>query len=117
MIEEYNKTLQLLKNQKNLLLEKANKTDLDPELLNNIINQICLLDKKINEYSQLIKNENNEDNQAYTDMINDNDYNNKVKLTNNNSLIYKNKKGKKTNNNKIIKTSYSEDKNDTEIEV
>ncbi len=100
MIEEYNKTLQLFKNQKNLLLEKTNKKNKDPDLLNNIINQICILDNKIKECNNLIKNENNKDKHIYNNKNNNNidnhnDYNNDEKLSNNNSLNYQNKKKKK----------------------
>ena len=76
MLEEYNNTLKLFKNQKHLLLDKADNQNLSIDDLNNIINQICQIDKKINEYENLIEKETNNnkenDNIHITEKINKN---------------------------------------------
>lgn len=59
MKDEYNSSLLIFKNQKNLLIKKANSPEISFEMLNDIINQICLLDNKIKEYENLIEEENN----------------------------------------------------------
>ena len=103
MIEEYNKSLQVFINQKNLLLDIANEKDLEPEILNNIINQICMLDDKIKVYNNLIKNENSKDNKIHNHIINDNDYNNEERQPNNSPENALNKMKTQNNYKKIIK--------------
>ena len=117
MIEEYNKSLQVFINQKNLLLDKANEKDLEPEILNNIINQICMLDDKIKEYNNLIKNENSKDNKIHNHIINDNDYNNEEKQPNNSPENALNKMKTQNNYKKNNKKSNSGDNNDSENEI
>ena len=59
MKDEYNSSILIFKNLKNLLIKKSNNPEISLEMLNNIINQICLLDNKIKEYENLIEEENN----------------------------------------------------------
>ena len=59
MKDEYNSSILIFKNLKNLLIKKSNSPEISLEMLNNIINQICLLDNKIKEYENLIEEENN----------------------------------------------------------
>ena len=63
MLEEYKNTLNLIKNKKKLLLNKAEEQNLSVDNLNHIINQICELDNKIKEYEILIEKEANNKNE------------------------------------------------------
>ena len=63
MLEEYKNTLNLIKNKKILLLNKAEEQNLSVDNLNHIINQICELDNKIKEYEILIEKEANNKNE------------------------------------------------------
>ena len=53
-LEEYKKTIKILKEQKDLLIEKLKKPN--EQNLKTIIDNISYLDKKINEYYILIRN-------------------------------------------------------------
>ena len=58
--EEYKKTINLLINQKNILIQSINETKNDNISLQGILNNIFFIDNKIKEYYQLIsKDESN----------------------------------------------------------
>ena len=57
MLDEYQKTLEIFKTEKNILKQRLNLERNDPSKLNEIINQICTIDSKIKEYNTKIENE------------------------------------------------------------
>ena len=57
MLDEYQKTLEIFKTEKNILKQRLNLERNDPSKLNEIINQICAIDSKIKEYNTKIENE------------------------------------------------------------
>ena len=122
-MEEYNKTLQIIIEQKNKIIQTIKNSSNDFNMINNLLNNIYMLDKKINEYQNLIeKTKNNEKN----DTINANKYSNDIYGNNidiesqnsyeynkhdNRNVKYENKKGNKIKyttiyNSKIKKACY-----------
>ena len=57
MLEEYLKTIEIIKNQKNNLTKKSTNPVIDLKDLNEIIIQICNIDSKMVEYTHLIEKE------------------------------------------------------------
>ena len=99
MLEEYLKTLEILKNHKVNLIKQTMLPEIEPNHLNELINQLCNIDAKISEYNHLIENENHI-----------NDY--KPKNKNNKNNLYKKSLNSKSLNNQI----YNE-KNEQESDI
>ena len=106
MLDEYQKTLEIFKTEKNILKQRLNLERNDPYKLNEIINQICTIDSKIKEYNTKIENEKQ-----------------KLSTIENNAKFFKNDKteidnkelpAKKRNRNK---NQFSEIKENTEIQL
>ena len=57
MLDEYQKTLEIFKTEKNILKQRLNLERNEPSKLNEIINQICTIGSKIKEYNTKIENE------------------------------------------------------------
>ena len=68
-IEEYKKTINLLINQKNILIQSIKEIKNDNISLQGILNNIFFIDNKIKEYYELI---NNDESNINKDNINNN---------------------------------------------
>ena len=55
MLEEYLKTLEILKSHKANLIKQTMLPEIEPNYLNELINQLCNIDAKISEYNNLRK--------------------------------------------------------------
>ena len=99
MLEEYLKTLEILKSHKANLIKQTMLPEIEPNYLNELINQLCNIDAKISEYNNLIENENHK-----------NDY-----IPNNKN--YKNNLNKKALNSKSLNNQINNEKNGQESDI
>ena len=57
MLQEYQQTLEILKNQKNNIINTLKDNHLEIANNQNLIEKLCYIDNKINEYINKIENE------------------------------------------------------------